>query len=80
MPVGRRKLAVDVPVSSQHPPHTISNRLLNVRQAAVYLGCSVWAIRDLIRRKQVPKIKLGKFLVDRGDLDGYIERMKAAVE
>jgi excisionase family DNA binding protein len=52
-------------------------RLLRIPQAAVYLGCSVWAVRDLLRRKEIARIKLGKkFLIDRPDLDKYIERQK----
>jgi len=83
VPVLRRKLqAVEIPAtpgsSNLLPPTFPNQRLLNVRQAAVYLGCSVWAVRDLIHRKQIPKIRLGKkHLLDRIELDGCIERLKA---
>lgn len=76
MPVKRRKLAVVEPPAE---PPTVAQRLYRIPQAAAYLNCSVWAVRDLLRRKAVPKIKLGKkFLVDRSDLDRWIEREKAA--
>ncbi len=84
MPVVRRKLqAVEAPAtpgsSNLLPlPSFPNQRLLTVRQAAVYLGCSVWAVRDLIHRKQIHKIRLGKkHLLDRIELDRYIERAKA---
>jgi excisionase family DNA binding protein len=86
VPVLRRKLqAVEIPAKPEGgtiatfvPPSFPNQRLLTVRQAAVYLGCSVWAVRDLIHRKQIPKIRLGKkHLLDRIELDGCIERLKA---
>ena len=82
MPVTRRKLQTPVVPDNSKPlvfPSFPNQRLLNVRQAALYLACSVWAVRDLLRRKELPKIKLGKkFLIDRVELDRYIERMKGA--
>ena len=52
-------------------------RLLNVRAAAVYLGCTVWFVRSLAWSKAVPHIVLGKrLLFDRQDLDRYIDNQK----
>jgi len=81
VPVTRRKLpaveTADKPVLTPIP--FPNQRQLTVRQAAVYLACSVWAVRDLLRREELRKIKLGKkFLIDRMDLDRFIERMKTA--
>jgi excisionase family DNA binding protein len=77
MPVKRRKLA---PATEPSAPVTFpAQRLLRVPQAAAYLNCSVWAVRDLLRRAKLGKIRLGKkFLIDRLDLDRFIEQEKMA--
>ncbi len=85
MPVKRRKLVQRAsPVfEAEITPEIVSfpvQRLLRIPQVAVYLGCSVWAVRDLLRRKELTKIPLGrKYLVDRNQVDAYIERVKAKV-
>lgn len=69
----------------------ISPRLLNVRQAAEYLGCSSWTTRDYILQGLIPVVELPplrprkgerhrktlrRVLVDRKDLDAFIEARK----
>jgi excisionase family DNA binding protein len=55
-------------------------RCLDVKASAQYLGCAVWAIRELIWQRKLRAIKFGKKqLVDRTDLDAFIERQKAGV-
>jgi excisionase family DNA binding protein len=62
------------PASSEITP-----RLLTIKQAAVYLSCAVWQIRTLLWSKEIAHIKLGKkFLIDRNDLDSYIDRRLSA--
>ena len=52
-------------------------RLLSQREAATYLGISYWTLRDLTFRGEVPFVKIGRrILVDRFDLDAYLDRMK----
>lgn len=66
-------------------------RLLSMRQAAVYLGCSFWTARDYILQGLIPAIDmpplkarpgdrqrrtLRRVLVDRADLDAFIESRK----
>ena len=52
-------------------------RLLGVREAATYLGSTVWAIRTLVWEEQVPHIKIGKrLLIDRADLDKFVDQHK----
>jgi excisionase family DNA binding protein len=52
-------------------------RLLNIPDAAKYMGCTVWFVRTLIWSRQVPFIKFGKrFLFDRHDLDRFIDSQK----
>jgi excisionase family DNA binding protein len=54
-------------------------RGMNVRAAAKYLGVSVWEIRRKIREGVFPSFKLGnKNMVDRADIDAFIDRAKAA--
>jgi excisionase family DNA binding protein len=52
-------------------------RLLTVKDAAAYLSCTVWCIRSLIWSRKIPYLKLGKrFLIDRADLDSFVEQEK----
>jgi hypothetical protein len=69
----------------------IAPRLLNMRQAAEYLGCSFWTARDYILQGLIPVVEmpplrpregerprktLRRILVDRADLDAFIEARK----
>jgi excisionase family DNA binding protein len=52
-------------------------RLLNVQDAASYLGSTVWCVRSLVWDQRIPSIRLGKrLLFDRADLDKFIESSK----
>jgi len=79
--------AVDATVSRER----ITPRLLSMRQAAEYLGCSFWTARDYILQGLIPVVEmpplrpregdrprktLRRILVDRADLDAFIERRK----
>jgi hypothetical protein len=63
-----------------------------MRQAAAYLGCSFWTARDYILQGLIPVVNmpplrprdgdrqrktLRRVLVDRADLDTFIERRKS---
>jgi excisionase family DNA binding protein len=79
MPVKRRFLQVDTVVPTTLPETTVSPRLYRLPDAAKYLSTSVWELRQRIREGDIPKIKLGKrFLLDRRDLDAFIESAKVA--
>jgi hypothetical protein len=69
----------------------VKPRLLNMRQAAEYLGCSFWTARDYILQGLIPVMDmpplrarqgdrqrktLRRVLVDRADLDAFIEARK----
>jgi hypothetical protein len=71
----------------------VTPRLLDLKQAAEYLGCSYWSVRDYClqglipvvhlpplrtREGDKPKKQLRRVLVDRNDLDAFIERMKSS--
>jgi excisionase family DNA binding protein len=60
---------------------TISGpRLLSLRDSANYLGAHVWAIRQMVRKREIPYIQIGrKYLIDRMDLDRFVERNKVGV-
>jgi len=55
----------------------IPQRLLTLPEAAHYLGCTLWSIRELIWKGQLPYTRFGKrFQVDVRDLDALVEREK----
>ena len=56
----------------------ITPRLLGVRQAAAYLGATIWFVRTIAWSKQIPTVTFGnRLLFDRGDLDAFVERSKS---
>jgi len=55
----------------------ISQRLLTLPEAAHYLGCTLWSVRELIWKGELPYTRFGKrFQVDRRDLDELVDREK----
>ncbi|MGO8794419.1 MAG: helix-turn-helix domain-containing protein [Candidatus Sulfotelmatobacter sp.] len=57
--------------------HADERRLLNTRQAAVYLNCSQWTVRRMVYRHEIRVIKSTKFWqFDRKDLDRWVEEAK----
>jgi excisionase family DNA binding protein len=76
MPVVRRLLKPDAEIAEQ-PVVANSPRLLTLKEAAAYFASSVWYIRQMIRNRELPHIRIGRrLLLDRVDLDHYIERNK----
>ena len=78
-------------VDSNESSDAIRPRLLNMRQAAAYLGCSFWTARDYVLQGLIPSVDmpplrprpgdrqrktLRRVLVDRADLDAFIESRK----
>ena len=66
---------------------TQSGRLMDLRTAAAYLGCSYWTLRDLVVSGHVPAVRIPsprandgramrRILIDTRDLDTLIERWK----
>ena len=52
-------------------------RLLTLPEAARYLGCKLWSVRELIWKGQIPYTRIGRrFQVDVRDLDDLVEREK----
>jgi excisionase family DNA binding protein len=55
-------------------PLPITLRLVTIKQAAAYCSCSVWAIRDVIWSRELRACMIGRrYLIDRGDLDRFID-------
>jgi excisionase family DNA binding protein len=53
------------------------SRWLRIEQAAKYASVSVHFVKQLVRKREIVPIKAGKyFLIDRLDLDKYLEGLK----
>ena len=62
-------------------------RLMDLRTAAEYLGCSYWTLRDLVLNGHIPAVRIPsprardgrvmrRILIDSRDLERLIERWK----
>lgn len=50
-------------------------RLLTVKQAATYVGCTIWHVRELYWAKEIAGFIAGRrLLLDRTSLDRWIDR------
>jgi len=55
----------------------MQKRLFNVHQAAAYTGLAVGTLYNLVSRREIRFVKLGrKLLFDHKDLDAWIESCK----
>jgi excisionase family DNA binding protein len=60
--------------------NSASPRLLNLKQSAEYLSAHPWALRQMVRTRQIPHVRIGRsYLIDRLDLDHYIDQKKIGV-
>jgi excisionase family DNA binding protein len=56
----------------------VQPRMLNIKQAAAYLGTTVNVMRRLVWERRLPKFVLGqRLLFDMQDLDKFVEAEKA---
>jgi excisionase family DNA binding protein len=56
-------------------------RLYSVKEASVYLGRSVWAVREMLWAGKMPHLKDGRrILVDLRDMDAWIDKSKVVTE
>jgi excisionase family DNA binding protein len=66
--------AYPAPISISGP------RMLKMTDAAAYLGAHPNAVREMVRRREIPYVKIGHtYLIDKLDLDRYIEKNKIGV-
>lgn len=57
-----------------------TRRLLRIKPAADYVSLSVWTLRAMIQRGELPAVIRGEgcpWLVDVKDLDAWVDREKA---
>ena len=55
----------------------IKKRLYSIEEAAIYLGRTVWAVREMIWAKKIRCVKDGRrILLDINDMDKWIEDNK----
>jgi excisionase family DNA binding protein len=68
------KVAIDAHISTSY---RVQPALLNVKDAAVYLGRSEQSVQHLIFQKELPVVRAGRRVhLDRRDLDAWIEKNK----
>jgi excisionase family DNA binding protein len=65
--------------------NSVARRLLRLRPASDYLSVSPATLRALCQRGEIPVIRLTEnghapWLIDRADLDGWVERTKRSLE
>ena len=62
------------PIQQKEP---IKKRLYSVKEASIYLGRSVWAVREMIWAGKLLHVKDGRrILLDIYDMDEWIEKNK----
>ena len=55
----------------------LEKRLYSIKEASVYLGRSVWAVREMLWAGKMPYIKDGRrILLDIHDMNKWIEQSK----
>jgi excisionase family DNA binding protein len=76
MPAPRKSVS---PKPAQTPVTPVTPRLLTKKDAAIYLGATFWAVRDLCWAGELTAIRIGKRdCLDIRDLDAWIEKKKKA--
>mgnify|MGYP001769584139 CR=1 FL=1 len=68
------------PKKTQGIRSPLGKRLYTLKEAAEYLGRSVWGVRELIWSQVIPVVKQHgerKMYLDIKDLDSFIEKNKA---
>jgi excisionase family DNA binding protein len=54
-------------------------RLLSVKEAATYLGATVWQVRTLVWGKKLVALRMGhRQVFDKCELDAFVEKLKRA--
>ncbi len=55
----------------------LKKRLYSIKEAAIYLGRTVWAVRGMIWAGKIPCIRDGRrLMIDITDMDIWIEKNK----
>ncbi|HPQ44629.1 MAG TPA: helix-turn-helix domain-containing protein [Syntrophales bacterium] len=76
-----RKTQTDKGLQKAHRiDNPVHKRLFTLQEGAEYLGRSVWGMRDLIWKREIPVVKekgARKQYLDKTDLDEWINKNKA---
>lgn len=60
-----------------NPVGKLQKRLYSVKEAAIYLGRTAWALREMLWAGKIPYIRDGRrILLDIRDMDNWIEKHK----
>jgi excisionase family DNA binding protein len=71
------KVKFEIASHVQHLAIKVQPALLNVKEAAIYLGRSEQSLQHLIFEKELPVVRVGRRVhLDRRDLDSWIEKNK----
>ncbi len=55
----------------------ITKRLYSIKEASIYLGRTVWAVREMLWAGKLPYIKDGRrILLDIHDMESWIDKNK----
>ena len=61
----------------QNPVRPVDKRLFSLKEAADYLGISIWTMRGLTWNNSLRIVRFSRRIyVDRKDLDNFIEKNK----
>jgi excisionase family DNA binding protein len=59
----------------------IPKRLYSIAEASIYLGRTVWAVREMLWAGKLPCIRDGRrILLDIKDMDSWVEQSKVRFE
>jgi excisionase family DNA binding protein len=68
--------------SAQGIPNPMSPRLLPLKEAAEYLGLTVWAMRERIWAGDIPVVRFRggrKMFIDTYDLEDFVQKNKTVI-
>ena len=80
--MGNIRNGIKEKIQTQRISDSMLPRLLSVKQAAEYLGLTVWAMREAIWRGDIPVVKFPngrKQFIDTQDIEDFISRNKSVV-
>jgi excisionase family DNA binding protein len=64
-------------VTAESASNEPKKRLYSVKEAAIYLGRTEWAVREMYYKGKIPCVRDGsRVLFDIRDLDAWIEKSK----
>ncbi len=74
---GREMQSERIVLMNAEPTKREDRRLMTVKQAAMYCGTSYSSMYQLIKNGRIPSVRFNRrLLVDKTDLDAFIERHK----